>query len=287
MRCIRVENAKDRSCFIMGFPEAGKTTYLAALSALLQEEGIEKKLRWPRYCEDSSHLTQLALTWFEGTNVPRTPIDGEMKKLPLHLEDTDGNQYRIYVPDISGESFQNLYDLRRAEPEMVELFQNCDGILLFIHPGKIIEPHLISEVPDSLRLGSTETPIEDIPTPSAIPLTELLQFAEEIRASRPVSLGVVVSAWDVLPVWDKKAEPEAYIRTKIPLLWQYLSSNPEIFLTSYYGVSAQGGDLSDEKKANELLTQYAEEPIKRMKAIKPDGQDTYDLSLILWETLMG
>lgn len=284
MRCIRVENTKDRSCFIMGLPGAGKTTYLAALSALLQEEGIEKKLRWPRYCEDSSYLTQLALTWFKGKEVLRTPIDGEMKKLPLHLEDTDGNQYRIYVPDISGESFQNLYKLRMAEPETVELFQNCDGILLFIHPGRIIAPTLISEMPCSLRLGGAMSADE---TPSAIPLTELLQFAEEIRASRPVSLGVVVSAWDVLPAWDKKAGPEAYIRTKIPLLWQYLSSNPEIFLTSYYGVSAQGGDLSDEKKANELLTQYTEEPIKRMKAIKPDGQDTYDLSLILWETLMG
>ena len=111
-----------------------------------------------------------------------------------------------------------------------------------------------------------------------------MQFAVEIRESRPIALGVVVSAWDVISALDENWRPEEFVHKRLPLLWQYLTSNPEIFRVRYYGVSAQGGNLRSEN-ADALLERYEEKPIERMWALTSDGKHTHDLSLILWETL--
>ena len=59
---------------------------------------------------------------------------------------------------------------------------------------------------------------------------------------------------------------EKWIKTEVPLLYQYLAANVETFAYRVYGVSAQGGDLNDDIDS---LTNYARQT-ERIAVVGPE-----------------
>jgi hypothetical protein len=68
------------------------------------------------------------------------------------------------------------------------------------------------------------------------------------RASVPLRIGFVVSAWDTV---EEGLQPEAWFADRLPGVMSLCASNPSEFSTEFFGVSAQGGRLPEQR--DELL----------------------------------
>lgn len=278
---------RTKSCFIMGLPEAGKTTYLAALWYLL---GLENRtvLSLKEYIGNHKYLAQLSEIWLGATKVSRTNIRAEEKVLPLLLVDNKHQQFEVNFPDLSGESFQKQYSEREIDKDLAEYICQSDGILLFINPEKIIEPTLISQTNYKWRNSANPTevefvsrnPIQDDPT--EVQLLELLQFINYLKECTYTRLGIIISAWDIVNK-DKYSRPEMFVKDQLPLLWQFLSANPMIFDVFYYGVSAQGGPLESEEDSERLSS--FDDQMERILVVDNNGKISNDITLPLWEAL--
>lgn len=90
----------------------------------------------------------------------------------------------------------------------------------------------------------------------------LVELLQSVIYLVPHSLNIrfVVSAWDIVEKEFKgdKLTPEGYIKTKLPLLYQYLMCNAERFNYEIWGVSAQGGDFNDEEDLQKLQSENGE-----------------------------
>lgn len=283
----------EKSCFIMGLPSAGKTTYLAALSYLLQQTDIETKLHWPSFTGDEQYFTQLSNIWLTASQVSRTSVAAQQKSIDLVLTDNDDRQFRVSFPDLSGEVFQNQLVAREISKDIATLIEKCDGCLLFVNPQEIIEPSLIADIPSSLRSHSVPEEIGSFSfssVPTEVQLVELLQFLVSIRDQANLKIAIIVSAWDLIldctPESKTISTPEHFIQARLPLLWQYLKGNDKFFSVKYYGVSAQGGELDSDEKAENLLREYEKCPGERMKLIDNNGNISNDISFPLWETMI-
>jgi hypothetical protein len=282
---------QSKSCFIIGLPEAGKTSYLAALAYSLRQKDIKTKLCWKKFTENHQYLTTLANTWLEYEKVSRTRIGMQETSHSVELYDNDDNQYIVTFPDLSGEIFQKQYAEREIDKELSKLISSCDGILLFLNPSLIREPILISEIPIDTRPFSEDIPATKEHNPvetdaTAVQLVELLQdidYLTENDRKHAIPLVVVVSAWDV--VVETCATPEDCIAERAPLLWQYLKTNDDVFHVSYYGVSAQGGTLEQDAEIDALCENYGERPVERIIVVNNNGETSHDITLPLWEAM--
>jgi hypothetical protein len=107
----------------------------------------------------------------------------------------------------------------------------------------------------------------------------LLQFIQQKPfARRRRKLAVVISAWDV--VAQPQPSPLEWLKRERPLLHQFLASNGGSFKFKVYGISAQGGDVTGDKRQQMLqLT-----PSKRIICVE-ETTPTSDLTApLVWLT---
>lgn len=299
---------KSGSCFILGLPAAGKTSYLAALAYSLEQTDIQTKFKWDRFTENHQYLTLLSETWAKGEKVPRTNSGTEQERLHLQLLDSEGQVFQVVFPDLSGETFQKQYRSREMEEDLAAQIAACGSIMLFINPGNTKEPELISELPahiraeplpeDSAQESAGQSPVEAPPaedtptdaastetTPTAVQLVVLLQdilFLLENREINSIPFAVIVSAWDIVTDCEN---PEQCVKKRLPLLWQYLHTHRDQLKVSYYGVSAQGGRLNSEEEAERLLEKHSAAPVKRILVVDSAGERSHDITLPLWNVM--
>ena len=281
-----------KSCFIVGLPSTGKTSFLAALAYSLEQRKIPTRLRWEQFSGNQRYLAKLAETWCAGIQVPRTMLDTQQESLRLSLIDADGGTCDVAFPDLSGETFQTQYMDREIRHSLAKTVQNSGSFLLFLNPEKIVEPVLIADLPSGTRhskdtenvegteLGKRD-PLHDDAT--AAQLVVLLQDFIALRKGRRFPLGVVVSAWDI--VKDDYKFPQDFVKHHLPLLWQYLVSNSDALFTRYYGVSAQGGSLQSPEEAECLVEQFEDRPLHRILVVDESGVVSHDITIPLWEMM--
>lgn len=278
----------SKSCFILGLPSVGKTSYLAALAFSMQQDDVPTMLRWDHFSGNQKYLVKLAETWSSGSSVPRTNRAAEQAVLRLQLADRDANQYNVTFPDLSGETFQAQYNDREIAPDYAELIRGSEGMLVFINPDKVMEPILISELPTEARHAPAELQTLPRRIPSQVDSTavQMVTFLQDIQAlveTATVSLAIVISAWDVIK--DKYCFPQTYVKEHLPLLWQYLTANSDSFSVQYYGVSAQGGSLDQQDAAEQLIEKYEETPANRILVVNEAGELSHDITLPLWSVM--
>jgi hypothetical protein len=113
---------------------------------------------------------------------------------------------------------------------------------------------------------------------SQVKIVDLLQAVASFKDEKKWTLGVVISAWDVVTAHLKDISPSAWFEQKCPLISQYLSSNPLAFRHKVFGVSAQGGDPTQD---SERLRSYDSQS-ERVRVVF-DGYDGHDLTrVLLW-----
>jgi Double-GTPase 1 len=279
----------DRSITICGFPESGKTTYLAALWHLVTARADQTSLRFESLRNgDSSHLNALAARWRDGLTQIRTDIRSN-QLVSMNLLDASSVPLRLTFPDLSGESYRVMFEDRDCSPALAEILTSGAGMLFFIHADRIQEPHLVVNVAaQSEALGSPIPAGQEVPwsptlSPTQIKIVDLLQ----LLCLPPLQIGFRRIAI-VLSAWDKVAEdgrtPEEFLTERLPLLDQYLRSGADKWIWRVYGVSAQGADY---EKENEKLSgtplaklqqlRALDEPSMRIRVLS-QGSESRDLT---------
>ncbi len=81
----------------------------------------------------------------------------------------------------------------------------------------------------------------------------------------------MISAWDRI---TEKVSPSQWMTSRLPLLSQYLTANAESFSIRCFGVSAQGGDLSQA-----VALRKVSQPAERIAVVDDDLDSTHDITL--------
>ncbi len=248
---------RSTNLLFVGLPKSGKTTYLAALWHVLDDQTSATKLKRKQNSVDRTYLNLIAEAWRACTPVPRTTLQADDTTVALHLEGDGFGDFTLTVPDLGGEAFEQQIEHRKLTAAHAALFREANGVLLFIHPDvkkgtQISEQDQItasiggtSEAPSGAN-GHAAVPVpwnvEMLPTQAK--LVELLQFLLEMVEQR-LRVAVVVSAWDL--VAEVGQTPREYVSGRMPLVRQFLDANDDVFDHAVFGVSAQGGEIPDEK----------------------------------------
>jgi hypothetical protein len=274
---------ESKQCFIMGLPNAGKTTYLTALWHSLLSSTKKNKFKLDTIGEkENNYLSNLSLKWVNAEKLDRTLLGNEKKEIILKLIDEKDNTYKLRFPDLSGETFQNHYVKRIMSSELANYIEQSDGVLMFINVCNVFDATFINELPacgghvDENFQG--RNPQTDDPT--QVQIIELLQFVKIIRKNKITNLGMILSAWD--EVMSMYKTPEEYVNKEMNMLWQFIQANRETLKVSFWGVSAQGGRLEDTEK----LLQF-EEPSDRIIVVNNHGEAKNDITLPIFCVVDG
>lgn len=264
--------------FIMGAPNAGKSTYLAALWHSINQKENSTVLTLKRMVGDSQYLWCLEQKWLEVEPLERTVIGQEKTELIVFLTNGE-DDLELEFPDLSGETFQNMYEDRDMTFEIHDKISRADAVLYFINIENIHVPESIAEMPEDLRTDDGKV-IERKPSehdPTQVQIIDLLQTISEIVHYKKIKLGIILSAWDVLPNFDK-INPREYLKERMNMLWQYIEANTNIFNTIVWGVSALGGKIEEIEKLLDI-----DEPINRIIVKNEHGVISHDITSIIAE----
>jgi hypothetical protein len=256
---------------ILGLPRSGKTTFLAALWHLIDAGEVDTKLVLDKLVGNHEYLNNIVEAWRRCEEVPRTPRAGETN-VSIHVhEPSTGRKIVLAFPDLSGESFEDQFASRTCKPDYIQGFAREGGVLLFVNADRPQDGMTLLDL-DSV-LGEVEPPPignEQEWSPELVPeqvrLVDLLQFLQRppfVRRKRRVA--VSVSAWDV--VSNPKPSPVDWLARELPFLNQFLRNNTQSFDFRVYGISAQGGDVTGEKRSELARTT----PSRRIQCVGPNA----------------
>jgi hypothetical protein len=241
------EGAKQRvSISIIGLPESGKTTFLAALWELVNERRVAKALTFDSIGEnDHSYLRRIVTVWRKASEQTRTRLTG-LSAIRMNLKDRDGKVVEVAMPDAPGEDFRAMWENRELGRVLGDSL--ADGnIVLLINGNKVKAPAWVTERA-AQRKATGRQKAEELAkewhpslAPTQVQLVDLLQLISHApvgRAGRRIV--VMISAWDKAE--GERLTPAAFLTAKLPLLAQYLEAGRDGWTSRVYGVSAQGGE---------------------------------------------
>ena len=181
------------------------------------------------------------------------------KLVAMNLKDNGGRKVRITFPDLSGESYQQMWEARECNPQLAEILGSGEGVLLFVHADRVKRPIGVAEATAQAAALGGHLPTPTISekwhpkdAPTEVQLVELLQLlrcnALRARASR---VAIMLSAWD--KVEDEGLDPETFLARELPLLDQYLRQGTDSWDFRIYGLSAQGGDYEPQLREGQQI----------------------------------
>lgn len=282
-----------RRHLVIGLPESGKTTFIAAFWHVAESEEVPSALRVKHLTGDRGYLNRLREAWLRCEAVGKTHPAGETVVRML-LEDRASHiTSELLLPDIAGETFRDHWVNRRWTKQFDELVMSADGALVFVHPNGITEPLRIETIeghtqelknareieapkppPSQAAMPSGTSSIWDANlAPTQVQLVDLTQFLIWRRGGQRLNLAVVVSAWDL--VRDGGKSPRDWCAARLPLLGQFLNANPNRLAVEYYGISAQGGELPRDAERLRRLTHAS----KRIEVVRDDLSASHDVTL--------
>ena len=277
----------ERSVVIIGLPESGKTTFLAALWHLITARDVETTLRFGGlHTGETSHLNSISARWRDAKVQDRTALTGN-RLVKMSLLSASGNSLNVMFPDVPGEAYRRMWENRDCDNEIADILRTGD-VLLFVHADTIRAPQwIVDEVSLSQELGlpapedGEEVQWHPRLAPTQVQLVDILQLMQTHPLNiGPRRLAVMLSAWD--KVKDEGLKPQTYVEAKLPLLSQYLRNGADRWTSRIYGLSAQGGDY-DPAEENAVPIPAAENlrnldrASTRIQLIGPDFE-THDLT---------
>jgi|JI7StandDraft_1071085.scaffolds.fasta_scaffold226338_1 hypothetical protein len=284
----------NQKILMAGLPEAGKTTFVAALWNYLNDVSTEKAFTVGTLADnDIEYLNSISGKWASYETVGRNLGDlSTVKNIKMNLLRAGGSQVILEVPDIAGEFFRDLFEQRKWPVEYESLLSEITGVVLFIQ--SIDDNNAPKLIKQSQKLaqtaGEAENSIHDNQeniqqwthshTSSQVKLVEFLQFVLYHKADiLPLKVSVVISQWDEIQKTTLNYTPEKWLEHYMSLLYQYLVCNNESYHVLSFGVSAQGGSYDENQE--ELQTK---KPIDRI-IVQEGGNISNDITKpIVWIT---
>jgi hypothetical protein len=254
--------APARRVLMVGLPETGKTTFLAAFWYLVERGDLEGALRLVRLPDIRKYLEQIKTDWLMFRKPARTV--GSMESITensMRLSSANGDEFDLSFPDVLGEIFREQVEHRSWEPSFADLVKTTAGLVLFVHPKNLKkgpsiafanevldgwqdQPEMAAESDGAAEEKAPAVLWEPALMPTQVKLVDIIQtlcglFGEGRQIDR---LAIVISAWDL--VRKEGLDPHSWVDKHLPLLTQYLRCNQQTVQYRIFGVSAQGGDLA-------------------------------------------
>lgn len=256
-------------CLIAGLPDAGKSTYIAALSYILEHPSEGQALRINIRNDDRTYINKLSEAWLNQEALERT-TQGEFNRLTFSITDKNAEKFNLTIPDIAGEEFKSL--IQNRDSFLEEWDADCNGLLLFIKelPNIPILQEQIGETNQSSENTFPEFSVDLI----SIDIQIILLIKTLLKKFPIKNLVLCISAWDELI--DVYSKPVECIKDRFPMLYNFIMYYfPDCKI---FGVSAQGGAYNDET----VNTLY-ENTINNNRAyiVTPEGEKIYDITLPL------
>jgi hypothetical protein len=275
---------------ILGYPDSGKTTFLAALWHIL-DAGSASSIVLDEISGDVRYLNEIKRIWLKCEQVPRTLTSSE-ELVEMHVRDaTTSNRSVLRLPDFSGETFLSLIADRECEEGFVSILQESDGILFFVNADRTNDALFVTDFdfPDEDPKAEQDTAAEQDETtetdrvvdfdprrmPEQTRIIDILQILQSPALQKGRRrLVIAISAWDV--VASDEIEPSSWVAREMPMLAQYLTTNADLYEVRHCGISAQGGSFIGETR--DLL--LAEGPADRVQC-RWNQKTTNDITLPL------
>ena len=263
---------KKQNILVVGLPEAGKSSFIHALDDILQNPPSGAALRAFGLAADRSYLERDKAKFRNGQTLEHTErnLQGAIPEL-LFEDPISHERGRLLIPDLSGEIFQDQWVHRLWAKTYREQIQNVSGALVFVRADvESSNQELLGKMIGKGNPDKSEIPWDPKKASQQVQLVDVLQFIPcHASVNRPLRVAILISAWDTVlkPNNHQPKNPTNFLRREWAFLYQYLASNPEMFTTKIYGVSALGGD---EKERKGKLSKIP--PEERVKLVDDDDE---------------
>jgi hypothetical protein len=258
----------NNSVLLLGGPDAGKSNFLFRLwIAIDQGQGVLTKDGLP---SDLEYLRGGAERLLEGEFAERTSKEVQ-ERVVVPVKCTGGvtrTGGTLVVPDAAGEQALGIYRSRQWSAAWEELISSRCSCLAFVRAGsdetvapldwatcfeKYGAPPTPAGAGGPAKQGNGQADDDKAPEPpTQVVMTEWLQFlrrafTDVVGGAFLPRIGIVVSAWDAVPVDQQPAGPMKYLRDNFPMLNQFIAANYHQFEFQVFGVSIVGGDLTNDE----------------------------------------
>lgn len=258
-------------CLIAGLPEAGKTTYIAALSYQLHNPNEKQKLSIRELPNDMSVINRLQNPWLEQRIVDRTSR-GKVTDLEFKLKrNADSKSLDVNMPDIAGEDFSSLLE---KQCEIINSWNDKpDSLLFFIK--KIPTLVLTESFGDENKKLAFQDKIPKFTSQHIYEGVQNVLLIKELRRLFPWKrIAVGLTSWDL---HNSEEKPYDYLKQECPFLGNFLNQYfPEAYI---FGISAQGWQYDENMDIDDCMNKTIEG--ERSFVITPEGEKSYDITLPL------
>ena len=252
---------KANYVLFVGGPDSGKTNYIARLWIAIKDGNCRLSASTPP--DDVAYLEQLADFLLRGCFSPRTQRDFFSKPI-INVEYSYEQKTiagSLYFPDCHGEEWKKIYKRREWSKQWEDIIPLVAGSLLFLRVGsdQIVAPldwiscySAFGILPSNLN-GSSELEGEHPTQVLAVDWIQSLQKSFVDYHSGKLRVGIILSAWDLVPIDQRDVSPRIYLKDNFPLLYQYVISNQGSIDFQVFGLSIVGGDLKEDAECKKLF----------------------------------
>lgn len=240
---------------LIGGPDTGKTNFLARLIAHLRDG--DGSLRATRLPDDIQYIEDALAHLMKGEFAPRShnTTDEVSGDIVIDVREvTSGEEATISVPDVSGETWDEVAKSAEISRAWLDRVLQARGALLFVRvlSDLNVDPLDWVNAPQLLALAG---PNPEFAVPTQVMLCEFLRLLEE-NLSRECDglprVGVVLTAYDRLDTPTRGAGPMAFIEHNYPLFAGKIANCSGLEI-GVFGSSVVGGELSDEAFKSDYL----------------------------------
>ncbi len=273
------------SILLIGKPHSSKTVFLSQFYSKLQKN--KSKLKLYKSVDDLSPISGAREALASGEAPQTTPSEKSIRfYLPIQVAE---KQVDLKCPEYGGEQVLNIVENRELNKEWTTSIQESDSWILFIRLNNLNKPLDISDVTYSEQhhknskepVSETEYKISD--QSFFIELLQILLHAKGTdyhRVNDKVKLTIVLTCWDEMNTKDK---PYDILKSKLPLLLNFLESNWDENYLNIVGLSAQGFSLTTPENKEKY---QIEGPEEFGYLVLPDGAQTNDITELIEQALL-
>ncbi len=267
----------EKKCFIAGVPDAGKTTYIAALWDIIKRGGNNLELQFTTSPENSSYLNEIWEYWVSMNKIERskTPVPDDIK---INVKrKSDGEELELDIPDFMGEQFQKIID--HTLPENIKQWiEQSDRMVYLINKlDDVSKDDLEEDDPEEVDIDRTE---ERQKAPRLAP-EKMLEASQNMMVlkyiashSKMQKIAIGLSAWDLK--MTENLTPEEFLQQRSPVLYNFIKwhFNDVVF----FGVSAQGFDYKDKSEKEAEMKDKARKSCRAFIAFDKEKELSPDLT---------
>ncbi len=273
------------SILLIGKPHSSKTVFLSQFYSKLQKN--KSKLKLYKSVDDLSPIAGAREALALGEEPQTTPSEKSVKfYLPIQVAE---KQVDLKCPEYGGEQVLSIVENRKLNKEWTTSIKESNSWILFIRLNNVNKPLDISDVTYSEQhhknskesVSETEYKISDQSF-----FIELLQIllhykgTDYHRLTDKPKLTLALTCWDEMKT---KENPYDILKSKLPLLLNFLESNWDTNYLNIVGLSAQGFSLTTPENKEKY---QIEGPEEFGYLVLPDGIQTNDITELIEQALL-